>query len=89
MAKKRKLGQRATNPLFVRFAAITMFTPALLSMGIEWKDIDTWNDFLNVVVSIVMNPFLLGSTIMGAWIFFKEDHPEFEGTEEEGKDESN
>lgn len=68
------------TPLFLKFLAIAIFTPTLLNMGINWEDINSWGDAVNVIVTMAMNPYLLGSAVFGAWIFLKGD-----GSEEGGK----
>lgn len=61
------------DPMFLKLFAIAMFTPVLTSLGFEAKDIDTWSDMINVLASIVLNPFLLGTTVFAILMFFKSD----------------
>lgn len=79
--------KKTLNPVFVRAFGIALLAPILTSMGIEAKDIDTWGDFLSVVVNLVMNPFLLASTAMGVWIFLI-DKPTSKEKEEKKEEES-
>lgn len=64
--------------MFVKFAAVALFAPAITSLGMNYSDINNWGQFLFVVQNIILNPFLLASTIIGVWLFFKDGHPELE-----------
>lgn len=62
--------------MFVKFAAVALFAPAITSLGMNYSDINNWGQFLYVIQNIVLNPFLLASTIIGVWLFFKDGHPD-------------
>lgn len=81
MEQKRKLKKKDRNPLFFKFFAIALFMPALTSLGIEAQDINTWHEMLSVITAIVMNPFLLGSTVMAVVIFLNDEFHKEEESE--------
>lgn len=67
--------------MFLKFAALALFAPVVTSLGMQYSDINDWGQFLYVVQNIVLNPFLLCSTIFGVWLFFKDGHPDLDEEE--------
>lgn len=55
---------RAKNPAFWVGIFGVFMSPILAYNGMAFEDITTWGSFADLIVSFVMNPFLVGSVIM-------------------------
>lgn len=60
------------SPLLLKLLFIAVLAPTVANLGIEYKDINSWQEFINVLVTMIMNPYLLGTTIIGIIIFVQD-----------------
>lgn len=85
MGKQRKFVEKAKDPLYAKMLVLAFFAPAVTTLGINYQDISDWGKFLEVMQSIAMNPFLLGTTVFGLIVFFNDTtKKDTEEEEEEG-----
>ena len=54
---------RFKNPLFWMGLVGVILSPVLAAKGMTVEDLTTWNSVADVLLAIVTNPYILGSTI--------------------------
>lgn len=85
MAKK-PVSKRLMNPSLIKIAVVAILAPTLTSLGIDYQDITSWEKLISVLVALILNPYLLGTTVVGFLIFLMDNKEEEEVVEKEKED---
>lgn len=82
MAKK-PVKKRLMNPSLIKIAVVAILAPTLTSLGIDYEDITSWQKLISVLTALILNPYLLGTTVVGFLIFLMDNKEEEEPEEKE------
>ncbi len=83
--KSKPYTKRLTNPSLIKLGFIAIIAPTLTTLGIGYEDITSWDKLYDVMMTLILNPYLLGTTITGFLIFLMDNKPEPEEEEVEKK----
>lgn len=58
---------RLKNPLFIASLMMSILVPIMSYMGIEVKDITSWQTLGNILMEAIKNPYVLGMVIVSIY----------------------
>lgn len=58
---------RLRNPVFWVQVAVAVILPILAHLGLEWKDMTTWEALGGILVDAVKNPVIVVAVIVSVW----------------------
>lgn len=58
---------RFKNPTFWAQIAVSVISPILVGMGMQWSDMTTWPNLINCIVRAACNPVIVVSVIGSVW----------------------
>lgn len=58
---------RFKNPVFWFQILLSIFTPILAYMGLNFEDLTTWAKIGEVLTQAIMNPYVLVTVVVSVW----------------------
>ena len=58
---------RMKNPLFWAQVAVAIVSPILVSLGLQWSDMTTWQTLGGALLRAVSNPVIVVSIVASVW----------------------
>lgn len=58
---------RFKNPMFIAQLILSIFTPVLAYAGLTVQDLTTWKALVDLFISAISNPYILGLVVFSIW----------------------
>ena len=58
---------RAKNPVFWAQIIVSIISPILVGLGVQWADMTSWPALIDALYRAVLNPVIVVSIIVSVW----------------------